>query len=101
MNRAMAPTLFMKAEATMTMAVSRASRTTGPPFQPAQPVAQGPRDPGQFQGPADDQHRRHRDHRRVAEAGKGLTGRDHPGKHHGQQRQKRHHIVAPPAVDEQ
>ena len=41
-----------------------------------------------------DQHRRDRDHCRMAKSGKGLPPRHQPGDDHGDQGQHGHHVVA-------
>jgi hypothetical protein len=58
-------------------------------------------DAGVLQRPAEDQHRRHRDHRGMGEAVEGLVERHQPGEHHGEQRQHRHDVVAQAPPQEQ
>ena len=65
---------------------------------------QGPDDrvhqAGIAQGPAEDENRGHRDHRRVPKAGEGRAHGYDPGHHRRQKSQHRNQVVAEAAPDE-
>jgi len=70
-------------------------------LEPQQPLAQQVHHAGILQAAADDQHRRHGDHGRVAEPAEDPLGRNQAGQRDDHQREQGNHVIAPAPRDEE